>query len=344
MSVISVTASRPLQDLSIIDESVKTPVWHNGRLVAWEDALIHIGTHAVNFFSAAFEEVRFYETVDGPALFRLDAHLKRLAASLAALEMELPCAMDELRRGCIDVAKDSQVAAGGLWVQVQFGLSELSLSAAPAVDATVMFRPLRGDGGARELSVATSEVERISPRAGHIEALASGPCANAYYNHLWARKRGLDEAVMLDIDGNVAETSAANLFYVKDRQLFTPKAGCLVKGITRDSVLQLAIDADLPARETTISVEDLHNADEIFLTATFTGIEPVVRYDERPVGDGHAGPITRRIADLYGRAVTGKLPAYGGWLTSLEPSAAHQTPIPSPHSKLSSTQSPSDVV
>ncbi|HUT12276.1 MAG TPA: aminotransferase class IV [Thermoguttaceae bacterium] len=321
MSLTSLTLSRPIQDLGIIEESTKTPVWHNGRLVAWEDALIHIGTHAVNFGSAVFEEMRFYETVDGPALFRLDAHLERLAESLLALEMELPSSMDELRQACIDVAKDSQVAAGGLRVQVQFGLSELSLHATSVVDATVMFRPLREDGGVRELSLATSGIERLSPHAAHIEALVTGHYANAYYNHLWARKRGLDEAVMLDVHGNVAETSAANLFYVKDKHLFTPEAGCLVKGVTRDSVLRLAADVDIPTGETTVSVEDLQDADEIFLTATFTEIEPVVHYDERPVGDGHTGPVTRRIADLYRRAVTGKLPAYGRWLTSLEPSA-----------------------
>jgi len=322
MSPTPFATLHPIQDLAIVEESTKTPIWHNGRLVAWEDALIHIGTHAVNFGSAVFEEIRFYETLDGPALFRLDTHLERLAQSLLAFEMELPCSMDQLRQACIDVAKDSQVPAGGLRVQVQFGLSELSLDAAAGVDATVMFRPLPEDGGAGELSLATSAVERLSPQAAPVEALVTGHYANAYYNYLWARKHGLDGAVMLDIHGNIAETSAANLFYVKDRYLVTPEAGYLVKGVTRDTVLRLAADAHIPVRETKVSVENLQDADEIFLTATFTEIEPVVRYDERSVGDGHSAPLTRRIADLYRRAVTGRLPAYERWLTALESSAA----------------------
>ena len=308
-----------IQDYSIVPDQAKKPVWFNGRLVDWHRATLHATTHATNYGSGVFEGIRFYETEKGPAIFRVDAHLERMARSMGLFQLKTPFPMTDLKQGCIDVVKASDASSGYLRPQVQFGLSRLALGALDVVDALVLFWPLTKYREKEGLSVITSEVQRISPNAVAIEAKVTGFYTNSYFNHAYYTEKGADEAVMLDINGNVAEGSSVNVFYVKGGELFTPAPGYILKGITRSTVLGLAEkELQIPVHEATVTPDDLRSADEIFFTGTAAEIEPVIEYDGNPVGQGSTGSVTEAVRELYRKATQGVLPDYDYWLTYVD--------------------------
>ncbi len=308
-----------IQDYSIVPEAAKRPLWFNGRLIDWHRATLHATTHATNYGSGVFEGIRFYETERGPAIFRVDAHLERLARSMGLFNLKTEFSSVDFKQGCIDVAKASEASSGYLRPQVQFGLSRLALGAVDVVDALILFRPLEESREKEGLSVVTSEVRRISPNAVAIEAKVTGYYTNSYFNQQYSKEKGADKAVMLDLNGNVAEGSSVNVFHVKNGELFTPAPGFILKGITRSTVLGLAEkELQIPVHETTVTPDDLRSADEIFFTGTAAEIEPVIEYDGNPVGHGGIGSVTEAVRGLYQRATQGTLPDHDFWLTYVD--------------------------
>ncbi len=309
----------PIQDTSLVPGAARTPVWWNGSLIDWSDAVIHMATHVINYGCGVFEGVRFYKTDRGPAIFHLDAHLGRLQRSMRHFGIASKFSIAEIKQACVDVARSSGASAGYLRPQVQFGLSKLSLGATTVVDTSVLFWPMGKYREVDELNVITSEVERVSPRAVNIEAKVIGYYTNSHTNHEFAKARNADEAIMLDIDGNVAEASSANVFCVRGEELLTPEPGRILRGITRGSVLELARkELELPTRECVLTPDDLRGADEIFLTGTAAEIDPVTRYDGFRIGAGGKGPLTSLLQDCYQRATVGTLPGYDSWNTYVE--------------------------
>ncbi len=308
-----------IQDYAIVPEAAKKPVWFNGQLVDWHDATLQATTHVINYGSGVFEGIRFYETDKGSAVFHLDAHLDRMARSLELFHINTRFSIEDLKQACIDVVKASGASSGYLRPQVQYGLSRLSLGALNVVDAMVVFWPMGKYRDKEGLSVITSEIQRISPKAVAIEAKVIGFYTNSYFNHEHFKEKGADEAVMLDVNGHVAEASSVNVFYVKGGELFTPAPGYILKGITRASVLELAAkELQIQTHETTVTVENLRDADEIFFTGTAAEIEPVIAYDGQAVGQGGLGPITEALRALYRKATRGTLPGYDHWLTYVD--------------------------
>ncbi len=315
-----IAVQNPIQDYARVPDAAKRPVSLNGRLIEWEEATLHVATHVTNYGSGVFEGIRFYRTQRGPAVFHLDAHLDRLTRSIGFFGIDSPCTVDEMKRACLDVARASGAPSGYLRPQVQYGLSaRLALGALDAVDFVVLFAPMGKYREKEGLSVIRSRIQRISPNAVNIEAKVIGFYTNSYFNHEYARENSADEAVMLDINGNVAEASSVNVFHVKDGELFTPEPGYILRGITRASVLELAAkQLQIPIHETVVKVDDLATADEIFFTGTAAEIEPVIEYDGRTIGDGAMGPITSELRAAYTKATRGELPGYDHWLTYLE--------------------------
>ena len=156
-------------------------------------------------------------------------------------------------------------------------------------------------------------------RSRHAARECIGFYTNSYFKHEHFKEKGADEAVMLDINGNVAEASSVNVFYVKGGELFTPTPGYILKGITRASALELAAkELQIPVHETTVTVDDLRSADEMFFTGTAAEIEPVIEYDGNTLGQGSTGPVTEALRGLYRKATRGALPGYENWSTYVD--------------------------
>ena len=228
-------------------------VWLDGELVAWEDATVHVLTHALHYGTGVFEGIRAYEAVGGTAGFRLTDHMRRLAKSAKSYCMEIPYTVEEM----VDAAK---------------------------------------------------QVVRANAKA-----------TGTYINSILAKREavtdGYDEALMLNAGGNLSEGSGENLFLIRDEVVYTPplSAGCL-EGITRDSIMTLLSDDGYRVEEKVISRSDLYYCDELFMTGTAAEVTPVREVDNRPVGSGRVGPVTRRAQEIYADAYTGKLDDYTHWL------------------------------
>lgn len=305
-----------MQNFDHITQAQRNPIWFNDGLVGFDDARLHVITHFMNYGTAVFEGIRVYDTPDGAALFHLDDHLDRLMASAQKLGIKSRWSKDDIARACIETVRASGQSHGYLRPQLQFGLTTPGLAATDAVEFGIFFWPLGAYRANPVLNVLLSPYERMSPKAGDIEAKVVGFYTNSHFNHQFARENGADDAIMLDVNGNVAEASSSNVFFVKDGVLTTPQTGYILRGITRATVLELARDKlGLEAVEAVVSKEDLRTADEIFLTGTAAEIDPVGMFDGRPVGDGGIGPITEKIRTLYSALATGANPDYPEWRT-----------------------------
>jgi len=297
----------------------KAKIWFNGKLINWDDATIHIATHALNYGVAAFEGIRVYKpeecNQECAIIWHLDEHLKRLGNSIKKAGLKPTATMEEIKQGCIDVVKSAKGQSGYIRPQIMFGLSKLSLASTTVTDSYVLFWPMGKYRDTDGLTLVSSKVERMSPNAADIKAKIMGFYTNSHFNHEYAKKHNADDAIMLDVQGNVSEASSANIFIVKKGILKTPKLGFILEGITRKSVLQLAKDLSIPVEETTLSFEDLKNADEMFLTGTAAEIEPVIKYDATQLS---VGEITIKLKERFDLAKQGKLKEYDSWYTKGE--------------------------
>jgi branched-chain amino acid aminotransferase len=289
-----------MQNIDVVPENGRNPVWFNGKLIPFEEATVHVVTHANNYGTAVFEGVRVYDTCKGTSLFHLNEHIDRLLASAQKLGIESPYNKDEIITACIDTVKASGQSRGYIRPQLQFGLSAPGLGKTDVVEMSIFFWPMGNYRDSEALKVVLSDIERISPKAGDIEAKVMGFYTNSHFNYRFAHSKGADDAIMLDVNGNIAEASSSNIFIIKNNEIITPKTGYILKGITRKSVLALINEElGLPVFERVIKPEELDTADEIFLTGTAAQIDPVTTYNNKPVGDGKIGKVTSQLQALY---------------------------------------------
>lgn len=305
-----------MQILNHITKNQRNPIWFNDRLVPFEDANLHIITHVLNYGTAVFEGIRVYEIPNGTSLFHLDAHLTRLMASAKKFGIVPKWCQEDIKNACIETVKASGQTHGYIRPQIQFGLATPGLGSTSVVEFTVFFWPLGAYRTKEQLNVILSPYERLSPKAGDIEAKVVGFYTNSHFNYANAHKEGADDAIMLDVNGNVAEASSSNVFIVKNGELFTPKPGYILKGITRSSVIELASnDLGIKVNQAVLTVDDLRNADEMFLTGTAAEIDPVGKFDDVTFGNGGTGEITSKIKSLYTDVSGGKIEKYNNWHT-----------------------------
>ncbi|MEE8331830.1 MAG: branched-chain amino acid transaminase [Acidimicrobiia bacterium] len=292
-------------------------IWMNGQLVPWEEANVHVLSHALHYGTGVFEGIRAYDNENGTAIFRLRDHMERLHRSAATYSIPLDHSVDEL----VDAAQQT-VAANGLtacYIRpiTFYGTGTIGLNPARAelMTAIIAFpwgAYLGEDGLRNGIRVLVASWARISPQA-FPAAKATGPYINAILANQEATDQGYDEALMLTSDGNVSEGSGENLFMVRDGSVITPPLsdGCL-DGITRQSVMTLLADDGIEVIEKSMTVDDLTAADELFFTGTAAEVTPIRQVDEDEVRE--PGPVTRRAQELFQGAVSGKLEAYRGWL------------------------------
>ncbi len=295
-------------------------IWMDGTLVPWSDANIHVLSHGLHYGTGAFEGIRAYEAIDGTAVFRLTDHIDRLARSAKALGIPFDYTVDELVEVSKELLRVNGLTSGYLRPITFFGTGSMGLNPAGAnvrmVIAAWEWGAYLGEEGLQNgIRVAVSSWRRLSHDSFMPDAKGTGGYMNSVLAKTAAIRAGYDEALMLNKDGLIAEGSGENLFMIRNGAVFTPptSAGAL-DGITRDSVFQLLEEDGYTMREGAISRTDLYYADEVFFTGTAAEVTPVREVDDRPVGDGKPGPITRRAQELFMGTVTAKLGLHPEWL------------------------------
>ncbi len=297
-----------------------TYIWMDGELVAWDDAKIHVLSHALHYGSGVFEGIRAYETPEGTAIFRLTDHIARLHRSARSYGIPMPYPVDGLVDACKEIIRVNELESGYIRPIVFYGLGSIGLDPAPCEVKTVIAAWRWGtylgeEGVLNGIRVRTSSWRRISQASFVPTAKGTGQYLNSILAKQEAVQTGYDEAVMLTADGSVSEGSGENIFVVRDGTVFTPPvAAGILDGITRASVMELLVDDGADVRERSLTRGDLFGADEVFFTGTAAEVTPVREIDDRPVGDGKPGPITRRAQELFREAITGKLASYRHWL------------------------------
>jgi branched-chain amino acid aminotransferase len=300
----------------------------NGSLVDWPDAKIHIASHIIHYGSGVFEGARCYQTPKGSAVFRLDAHMRRLYDSAKIYRMEYRVDRPALTEAVLETIRANALKACYIRPIIYRGYEALGVNPLPCpVDAAILVWEwgayLGPDAAERGVDIKVSSWNRTAPNTFPALAKSVSNYASSALIKMEALLEGYAEAVALATDGLVSEGSGQNLFVVRDRTLFTaPLSGSILPGITRDSVITLARDLGYRVREEAIPREMLYVADEVFFAGTAVEIAPVRSIDKIPVGDGRRGPVTADIQRAFFGVINGEVPDRYGWLTYVYPEEA----------------------
>ena len=306
-------------------------IWMNGSLVDWKDANIHIASHIVHYGSGVFEGARCYDTKNGPACFRLDAHMRRLFDSARIYRMEVPYDQQTLTDAIIDLIQVDQFRACYIRPLVYRGYDSLGVNPLPCpVDVALMLWewPAYFTKEAIEegIDVKISTWARNAPNTTPAMAKSVANYANAQLIKMEAIADGYAEAIALDTYGNLSEGSGQNVFIVRDGIIYTPPVGnSVLWGITRDCVITLAKDLGFEVREQALPRETLYIADEVFFVGTAVEVTPIRTVDRVKVGRGRRGPITEALQQRFFQIVRGDAPDTHGWLQFVYAPAAAAT-------------------
>jgi branched-chain amino acid aminotransferase len=299
-------------------------IWMDGKLVAWEDATVHVLTHALHYGSGVFEGVRAYETKKGAAVFRLSDHIRRLFRSAHVYQMEIPFTQEEVCQAVLDTVRENGMKSCYIRPLVYRGYGEMGLNPLSApVNVTVACWPWGTYLGEESLEAGVRAKVSSWKRSDHNilppGAKATGQYINSGLAKVEALKAGYDEGIMLNMAGYVTDGPGENVFIVKDGVLYTPpfSAGCL-DGITRDSIIHIAKDQGYQTIERNLSRFDLYTAEEAFYTGTAAEVVPIREVDDRPVGSNGRGPITKELQGIFFAAARGEIDKYRGWLAYVE--------------------------
>ncbi len=302
-------------------------IWHNGQLVPWEQATVHVLTHAMHYGSSVFEGVRVYATPDGPRAFRLGDHIKRLFYSAKVYRMQLPYSEREVSEACKQVVTANGLVNGAYIRPLAFrGYG--SLGVAPKEDLPIHMSIaaiewgayLGADGLEKGVDTCVSSWQRVAPNTIPAGAKAGGNYLSGQLVSMEAKRLGYAEGIALGADGMVSEGAGENLFLVKDGVIYTPPSSAsILAGITRDTVIQLAGDLGIEVREQALPREFLYMCDELFFSGTAAEITPIRSVDDLPVGDGVRGPVTEAVQSAFFGLFDGKTRDTRGWLEPLDP-------------------------
>jgi branched-chain amino acid aminotransferase len=299
-------------------------IWMDGHLVDWADARIHVLSHSLHYGSGVFEGIRAYETDSGPAIFRLTDHIARLLRSAHILMIDIPYSLDELVAATKDVVVSNQLPACYIRPIAYLGYGEMGLNPLTStVNVAIAAWPwgtyLGAEGVTNGIRAKVSSWLRADPNAFPPAAKSTGIYVNSSLAKVEALKSGYDEAILLSGQGYVSECTGENVFIVKGGRIVTPpvSAGAL-EGITQSSIMTIATDLGYDVAVGNILRTDLYTADEAFLSGTAAEIVPICSVDDRDVGDGRPGPMTRRIQEVYFAAVRGKVDRYKDWVEYAE--------------------------
>jgi branched-chain amino acid aminotransferase len=304
-------------------------IWHNGRMIKWDDAKIHVLSHVVSYGSSVFEGIRCYETKGGPAIFRLHEHVRRLQDSAKIYRMDtFNFTHEELAQAMLDTVSVNQLRSCYLRPIVLRGYGEMGVNGLKnPVDVYVAcweWGKYLGDEAINSgVDVCISSWTRMAPNTLPALAKAGGNYLNSQLIKMEAMANGYAEGIALDSNGQISEGSGENIFVIRDGKIITPPLGASVlPGITRDTILTLARDMNIPIVEQSIPRELLYIADEVFFCGTAVEVTPVRSVDHIPVGKGLRGPVTEKLQTEFFGIVTGKIADRHDWLS---PVPVHET-------------------
>jgi branched-chain amino acid aminotransferase len=296
-------------------------IWFNGKFVPWDEANVHVMTHALHYGTSVFEGLRAYDTPNGTIIFRLKEHMQRLLNSARIYRISIPYSLEELCQACCDLMKENELKSG--YIRPLAFIGNVGLGVKPPegakIEVIIGVLPwgayLGEEGMKKGVKVGVSSWRRLAPDTIPTGAKAGGNYLSSLLISNEAKQHGYTEGIALDVDGYLAEGSGENIFLIKDGVLYTSPISCaILPGITRDCVMKLAEDMGYKIREERIHREALYLADEIFMTGSAAEITPVSEVDGFSIGCGSRGPITEKIQDAFFGLFNGKTEDKWGWL------------------------------
>lgn len=311
-------------------KNAKTPkiapeVWRDGQFVKWDDARVHVMSHVLHYGSSVFEGIRCYKTANGPAVFRLREHMQRLLHSAKIYRMERNWTLDQLCDAAVQLVKRSGLDQCYLRPimfrsldeeRPAFGVNPFPNPMACYIGAWDWGKYLGDEAIEQGVDVCVSSWNRLTPNSMPAMAKAGANYMNSQLIKMEALLNGFSEGIALDDRGYVSEGSGENLFLVHAGKVITPPlASSILPGITRDSVIQICRELEIPLVESAIQRAALYVADELFFTGTAAEVTPIRSVDRIQIGEGRRGPVTERIQKVFFEVTAGERPAPGPWLT-----------------------------
>jgi len=295
-------------------------IWYDGKLVPWREATTHVLTHSLHYGLSVFEGVRAYKTVDGTAIFRLSEHTERWFNSAKIYLMQMPydrATLMEAQKEAVraNALEECYIRPIAFYGSDKMGVSPKGARVHVAVAAWPWGAYLGAEGLEKGIRVKTSSYARHHVNVTMARAKFSATYANSILANAEATENGYDEALLLDVDGFVAEGAGENLFIVRNGKIYEPEIASALMGITRDTVIQLAGELGYEVVSRRLTRDDVYIADEAFFTGTAAEVTPIRELDGRVIGEGRRGPITTRIQQLFFDIVRGKVAKHTHWLT-----------------------------
>jgi len=295
-------------------------IWFDGKMVPWREANVHVLTHTLHYGMGVFEGVRAYETDKGPAIFRLKEHTDRLFNSAKIMNMDIPFSKEEITQAQLAAVSDNNLDSAYIRPMCFYGSEGMGLRADNLKTHTIVAAwewgsYLGEDNMTNGIRIKTSSFTRHHVNISMCKAKANGHYINSMLALQEALTDGYDEALLLDVEGFVAEGSGENIFIISDGVIYTPDLTSALNGITRNTIMSLANDLGYEVIEKRITRDEVYIADEAFFSGTAAEVTPIRELDNRPIGSGTRGPITEKLQSLYFDIVQGKVEKYKGWLT-----------------------------
>ncbi len=307
-----------------LDDLDVDKIWMDGELVDWEDAQIHVLSHAIHYGSGVFEGVRCYDTVEGPAVFRHRDHAERLANSAKAMDIEMEYSVDEIMEATRELIRVNDLESCYIRPIVYYGYDELGLNPKDCPVRTAIAAWPWGAYLGEEAITEGVDTMVSSWRKHHSSqipttAKITGAYVNSIMASLEAKGNGYTEAILLDKEGSVSEGPGENIFLVDDDTIYTtPIDSSILDGVTRRSAVAIAEDLGYDVVEKRISRSELYTADELFFTGTAAEVTPIRSVDDRTIGDGGRGPVTEDVQQTFFDVVEGEREEYHHWLNFVE--------------------------
>ena len=294
-------------------------IWFDGKMVDWRDAKIHVLTHTLHYGMGVFEGLRADKAEQGTAIFRLQAHTDRLFESAAIMNMEIPFDKETLNEAQLAAVRDNNLQSAYVRPMCFYGSEGMGLRA-DNLKVHVMVAAwewgayLGQEALENGIRIRKSTFVKNDSHPSMYLAKANGNYINSMLALDEALSKGYDEALLLDSKGNVAEGSGENIFMINDGVLYTPTLTASLNGITRNTIMTLAKEQGIDVVETTIKIEQLYDADEVFFTGSAAEVTPIREIDDNQIGNGSRGPITEKLQTMYFDLVHGRLEIHPDWL------------------------------
>ncbi len=295
-------------------------IWFDGKMVPWREANVHVLTHTLHYGMGVFEGVRAYKTDAGPAIFRLNDHTRRLLDSAKIMHMQIPYTQEELNEAQKAAVRENHLESGYIRPMCFYGSEGMGLRADNLKTHTIVAAwewgsYLGADNMEKGIRIKTSSFTRHHVNISMCKAKANGHYINSMLALQEALTDGYDEALLLDVEGFVAEGSGENIFVIRDGIIYTPDLTSALNGITRNTIITLANELGYKLVEKRITRDEVYIADEAFFSGTAAEVTPIRELDNRPIGSGTPGPITKELQTLYFDIVHGRVDKYKEWLT-----------------------------